>query len=258
MPDIWYDVDTALGEVPINKMPLIDDGDFKSREESVAYNAAGLDLVWNFVTTAGAMTQTAVTPTDTGGNYDWVNQGNGNYSIEIPASGGASINNDTEGFGWFSGVATGILPWVGPVCGFRHSALNNSLVDAGTTGLLAPATAGRTLEVDASGRATANTTQIEGADATDALAAGALAGITTYDPPTHAELVSEVNAVQADIAALNNLSSAGAQAAAEAALATYGASTFDPSSDEVDADVKKMNGTTVQGNGTAGDLWRGA
>jgi hypothetical protein len=125
---IWMNVDAALSEVPINAMPLVDDGDFKSREESVVFNQAGLDLVWNFVTAAGAFTQTAVTPTDTAGNYDWVNQGNGMYSIEIPASGGASINNDTEGFGWFTGFATGILPWAGPIIGFRSALLNNSLV----------------------------------------------------------------------------------------------------------------------------------
>jgi len=129
---IWFDVDAALSEVPINLMPLLDDTDFKSKEESVAYNAAGLDLVWNFITTAGAFTQTAVTPTDTGGNYDWVNQGNGHYTIEIPASGGASINNDTEGFGWFTGVATGVLPWRSPEFGFRAAALNNSLIDGAT------------------------------------------------------------------------------------------------------------------------------
>ncbi len=120
---------TALAEVPINKTALIDAVDFITREESVLFNQAGLDLVWNFVTTAGAMTQTAVTPTDTVGDYDWVNQGNGLYTIELPASGGASINIDTEGCGWFSGFATGILPWRGPVCGFRIAALNNAFVD---------------------------------------------------------------------------------------------------------------------------------
>ena len=131
MPDIWMDVDIALSEVPINLLPLVDDTNFKDREESVVYNQGGLDLVWNFQTTAGARTQTAVTPTDTAGDYDWVNQGNGDYTIEIPASGGASINNDTEGFGWFSGFATGILPWRGPVIGFRAAALNNALIDGG-------------------------------------------------------------------------------------------------------------------------------
>lgn len=131
MPDMWMDVDAALSEVPINIMPLLDDGDFKTREESVVYNQAGLDLVWNFVTSAGAMSQTAVTPTDTAGDYDWVNQSNGMYSIEIPASGGASANNDTEGFGWFTGYATGVLPWRGPVIGFRAAALNNALIDGG-------------------------------------------------------------------------------------------------------------------------------
>lgn len=126
--DMWMDVDTALSEVPVNLMPLLDDTDFKTRETAVAYNAAGMDLVWNFVTPGGAFTQTAVTPT-TAGSYDWTHQGDGMYSIEIPASGGASINNDTEGFGWFSGVATGVLPWRGPVIGFRAAALNDALIE---------------------------------------------------------------------------------------------------------------------------------
>lgn len=131
MPDIYMDVDTALSEVPVNLMPLIDDGDFKTRETGVAYNAGGMDLVWNFVTTDGSFTQTAVTPT-TGGAYDWTHQGDGIYTIEIPASGGASINNDTEGFGWFVGVCDGVLPWRGPVIGFRAAAINNSLIDGAT------------------------------------------------------------------------------------------------------------------------------
>jgi len=161
-------VDSALSEVPINAMPLIDDTDFKTREESVVYNQAGLDLVWNFVTAAGAFTQTAVTPTDTAGNYDWVNQGNGMYSIEIPASGGASINNDTEGYGWFTGYATGILPWAGPKIQFSPANVVNSMVtgsdlldvntqewnDLTTVALpLVPTTAGRTLDVSTGGEA---------------------------------------------------------------------------------------------------------
>ena len=124
MADLWMDVDTALSEVPVNLMPLIDDSDFKSIEADVNYNATGLVLIWHFVTTAGAYSQTAVTPTDTGGDYDWVEQGNGLFTIEIPASAGGTINNDTEGFGWFTGVATGILPWRGPVIGFRKAELN--------------------------------------------------------------------------------------------------------------------------------------
>lgn len=130
MPDLWMDVDTALSEVPVNITPLIDATDFKTIEDAVAYNAAGLALYWHFVTSAGAYTVTAVTPT-TAGTYDWTDQGAaGIYTIEIPASGGASINNDTEGFGWFTGVATGILPWRGPVIGFRAAALNDALIDS--------------------------------------------------------------------------------------------------------------------------------
>jgi hypothetical protein len=126
------DVDAALSEVPVNIMPLLDDTDFKTIEDGpIAYNAAGMDLRWNFVTTAGAYTSTAVTPT-TGGNYDWAHKGDGMYCIEIPASGGASINNDTEGFGWFTGRITGVLPWRGPVIGFRAATINNALIDSST------------------------------------------------------------------------------------------------------------------------------
>lgn len=151
MPDIYFDVDVALSEVPVNVFPLTDDTDFKTREVAVAYNAAGMDLVWNFVTSAGVFTQTAVTPT-TAGAYDWTHQGDGMYTIEIPASGGASINNNTEGYGWFTGVATGVLPWRGPIIGFRAAAINDALCDGGDV-----------LDV--------NTIQIEGADATDQISA---------------------------------------------------------------------------------------
>jgi hypothetical protein len=134
MPDIWMDVDTALAEVPVNLMPLVDDTDFKSIEGAVAYNASGLALRWHFVKTDGSYTVTSVTPT-TGGAYDWTDQGDsGIYTIEIPATdpGSGTIWNDTEGFGWFTGVATGILPWRGPVIGFRRKALNDLLVNGST------------------------------------------------------------------------------------------------------------------------------
>ena len=119
-------VDTAV-IVPVNALPLIDDTDFKSIEAAVAYNASGMDLRWNFVTPAGVQTSTAVTPT-TGGVYDWTHMGDGIYSMEIPASGGASANNDTEGYGWFSGVVTGVLPFRGPIIQFSPAQIVNSMV----------------------------------------------------------------------------------------------------------------------------------
>lgn len=134
MPDLWMDVDADV-TVPVNMLPLLDDTDFKTRKTAVAYNAAGMDLVWNFVTTAGAIIQVAVTPTTGGNDHDWTHVGDGMYKIGIPATDGASIQNDTEGFGWFSGVATGVLPWRGPIIGFRAARLNNALIDGDGTGI---------------------------------------------------------------------------------------------------------------------------
>jgi len=88
-----------------------------------------MDLAWNFITSAGVTTRTAVTPT-TAGVYDWTHIGDGIYKLEIPASGGGSINNDTEGYGWFTGICTGVLHWGSPVYGFRDAALNDVLVDS--------------------------------------------------------------------------------------------------------------------------------
>lgn len=129
MPDMYVDVDTAV-TVPVNLYPLTDDTDFTTQETTVAYNAAGMALKWNFQTTAGVTTQTAVTPT-TGGVYDWLHNGGAMYEIEIPASGGASINNDTEGVGWFTGICDGVLSWAGPRICFRAAALNDALIDGG-------------------------------------------------------------------------------------------------------------------------------
>jgi len=127
MADIWYDVDAALAEVPVNILPIIDTAG-EDIEEALTYDEDGLDLNWNFITPAGAFTQTNVTPT-TGGVHDWAHAGNGMYTIEIPASGG-TINNDTEGFGWFTGKCTASLTWRGPICGFRDSDLNDKLIES--------------------------------------------------------------------------------------------------------------------------------
>ena len=128
MSSMYIDVDTAIA-VAVNVAPLLVDTDFKTIEEAVAYNAAGMDLNWNFITTAGVQTQTNVVPT-TAGSHDWTHVGNGMYKLEITASAG-TINNDTEGTGWFSGFITGVLPFVGPRMTFRAAALNNALIDGG-------------------------------------------------------------------------------------------------------------------------------
>lgn len=131
MSVIWFDVDTALSEVAVNAAPIVDAATAATIKTDLAYNASGLALFWHFVTPAGAHTVTAVTPTS-GGAYDWAAQStSGIYTIEIPASAGASINNDTEGFGYFTGVATGYLPWRSPTYGFRAAALNDALIEGG-------------------------------------------------------------------------------------------------------------------------------
>lgn len=120
----------AAVHIPVTFMAMVDATDPATIEASVAYNHSSLNLQWNFVPiTTGQMTQTAVTPTESDGDYDWRVVGNGYYEIEMPASGGASVNNDTEGFGWFSGGggASGLLPFSGPVVRFSNNPRRNSV-----------------------------------------------------------------------------------------------------------------------------------
>lgn len=132
MPDIYMDVDAAV-VVPMNVLPLLDDTDFKTVEAGLVYNSSGIKVYWHFVTCAGAMTSTEIHPT-TAGVHDISEPiaDIGMYAIEIPASGGDHANNDTEGVGWITGVATGMLPWRGPTIGFRRAALNDLFIDGGT------------------------------------------------------------------------------------------------------------------------------
>lgn len=90
--------------------PCIDDTDFKTREEALTYDQAGMEIDVILEKADGTISTTAVTPT-TGGDYDWAHTDQGYYELEIPASGGASYNNDTEGVLHVVGYCTGVLPF---------------------------------------------------------------------------------------------------------------------------------------------------
>lgn len=126
MADIWINVDATV-TVPLNILPLVDDTDFKTIEPAVS--SSSVRMYWNFIPTAGSQAQTYV-EMGAATNYKWINIGNGLYATTIPASGGSYVNNDTEGFGWFSGSGTGILPFRSPMIGFRAAILNDNLIDS--------------------------------------------------------------------------------------------------------------------------------
>jgi len=128
MADIWLDVDVAL-VLPLSKVPIVLKSDGITISAAMAYNAAGMDLNWNFMIPVGPVTHTNVVPT-TAGVHDLLALANGMYSFEIPDTGG-TVNNDTEGFGWLSGETTAEAVWVSPMFGFRAAALNDAAFEGG-------------------------------------------------------------------------------------------------------------------------------
>lgn len=85
--------------------PCIDDTDFKTLEEAIAHNAAGMDVSLIVEKTDGTTAVTAITLT-TGGTSDWTHKDGGYYEIEVTAA-----QNIEEGAGYIRGVCTGVLPF---------------------------------------------------------------------------------------------------------------------------------------------------
>ena len=95
-------VDTAIVMVV---GPCIDDTDFKTLEEAIAYDAAGMDVSLIVEKTDGTTAVTAITLT-TGGTSDWTHKDGGYYEIEVTAA-----QNAEEGIAYVRGVCTGVLPF---------------------------------------------------------------------------------------------------------------------------------------------------
>lgn len=100
-------VDTNL---KIIVKPAIDDTDFKTREETLTYDQAGMEVDVILEKPDGTIVITAVTPT-TLGDYDWTHLDQGSYELELPASGGVSFNNTEEGILTVEVYCTGVLPF---------------------------------------------------------------------------------------------------------------------------------------------------
>jgi len=110
--------------------PCIDDSDFKSREEALTYDQAGMEIDVILEKHDGTVTTTAVTPTESGaGVYDWAHTDQGYYELELPASGGGDYNNDTEGSLTVVGYCTGVLPFKSVTYDIVPEKVWNSLVE---------------------------------------------------------------------------------------------------------------------------------
>ncbi len=110
-------VDTAITMVI---GPCIDDSDFKTLEEAIAYNAAGMDISLIVEKTDGTTAVTAITLT-TGGTSDWTHKDGGYYEVEVTAA-----QNIEEGIAYLRGVCTGVLPFESP----RYNVVVTNIYDS--------------------------------------------------------------------------------------------------------------------------------
>jgi hypothetical protein len=114
----YLPVDTA---VVVEVGPLIDDTDFKSLEEAIAYNETNMDVDL-LKKSATSLTKTDITLTS-GGTSDWTHKGSGVYEVEI-----TQAQNDTEGSLRLVGLCDGVLPFESPVYTVVPQVVYNALV----------------------------------------------------------------------------------------------------------------------------------
>ena len=95
-------VDTAITMVV---GPCVDDTDFKTLEETITFDAPGMDISLITEKTDGTTAITAISLTS-GGTSDWTHKDGGYYEVEITAA-----QNANEGIAYLRGVCTGVLPF---------------------------------------------------------------------------------------------------------------------------------------------------
>ncbi|MBW2623130.1 MAG: hypothetical protein JRD68_09515 [Deltaproteobacteria bacterium] len=114
----YLPVDTA---VVVEVGPLIDDTDFKSLEEAIAYDETNMDVDL-LKKSAASLTKADLTLTSGGAN-DWTHKGSGVYEVEITAA-----QNDTLGTLRLVGLCDGVLPFESPVYTVVPEMVYNALV----------------------------------------------------------------------------------------------------------------------------------
>lgn len=187
--------------------PLIDDGDFKSVEESVAYNATGID-----VDVIKGVTKADVSLANSAGDGYWRHVANGYYAVTLSTTDTGTLGRLRVTF-----EATGVLPcWECFVV--VPANIYDSLI-AGSDKLYVDA-----VEISSSSTAADNVeANIDNLDASIAglndLSAADVnaqvdAALADYDGPTKAEMDSA-------FAALNDISAAAVNAEVDLALADY-------------------------------------
>lgn len=229
-------VDTAIVMVV---GPCIDDTDFKSLEESIAYDAAGMDISLIVEKADNTSAVTAITLTSGGAN-DWTHKDGGYYEVEI-----TSAQNTEEGIAFVRGVCTGVLPFES----FRYEITPANIYDAFVKGT-------DYLKVDA--------LQISG----EVLQVGGTSGYPVVDAQAISDSTDAANNVEANIgdldasiAGLNNISAGDVSGEVGKALVSYDPPTNSemeartiPSADYFDPAVDTVADVTAVTNEVTADM----
>ena len=233
---ITYQIKAGTTDVSV-VIRIVDSGD-GTPETGVVFNTSGIDLEYR---REGA-TSTDITEATLAGlnsahaDGGFLHIGNGYYRLDLPDAACASGVIGVLVHGTVTGMVV-IGCYIQLIANTAEDVYSRVGAPAGAS--IAADIAAIEAQTDDIGAAGAGLTAIPWNAAWDAQVESEVAdALAVYDPPTNAELVSEINSVQADIAALNDLDAAGVRAAvglASANLDTQLAAL--PTAAEINAEV---------------------
>jgi hypothetical protein len=233
---ITYQIKAGTTDVSV-VIRIVDSGD-GTPETGVVFNTSGIDLEYR---REGA-TSTDITEATLAGlnsahaDGGFLHIGNGYYRLDLPDAACASGVSGVLVHGTVTGMVV-IGCYIQLIANTAEDVYSRVGAPAGAS--IAADIAAIEAQTDDIGAAGAGLTAIPWNAAWDAQVESEVAdALAVYDPPTNAELVSEINSVQADIAALNDLDAAGVRAAvglASANLDTQLAAL--PTAAEINAEV---------------------
>ena len=219
--------------------PLIDDGDFKAVEESVAYNATGID-----VDVIKGVTKADVSLANSAGDGYWRHVANGYYAVTL-----STTDTGTLGPLRVTFEATGVLPcWedflVVPANVYDAMVAGTDYLKSDAVEISSSSTAADNVEANI-GNLDASIAGLNDLSAAD-VNTQVDAALADYDGPTKAEM-------DAAFAALNDLSAADVNAEVDTALADYDG----PTKAELDAALAALDlgGSSLTVGDIADAVW---
>lgn len=115
MPGDLVLLQNNTARIPVNLVPLVDNGTFRTIQNAVPNSAVGMSLQFMLFNHSGGYIRSISVRPNASSAYEWRHEGLGMYTLLVPPSGNSILITNTMVQGYFQGAGASILPFRGPI-----------------------------------------------------------------------------------------------------------------------------------------------